>query len=269
MSHNVFTDFPAVARPAAVPPSASRRRSLRTKALTVATAGLLGASVSACQDADSDPKAADDTPTGSAPRPTETVAAKTYTAQQLQQALLTKVAGYDPMGAPISGEYGKLKPVQDFKAAQSRLQVSPAHCADAAKGALASPAIAGAASAVVSMFGKGGQSFSEAMLAVSPGTARYLVDFEVPKGCRTFRARSGNQSTTNKVLVNEAGRIGEGSRVVGVSVQVGSTQTRTWSVSVRGQGYVVTATLIGPKATRAEVERLAGQAYQQAERTLG
>lgn len=277
MSHNVSFSIYSVIKArgaSAAGTSGSRTPGIRAGATAAAAIVLLGGGLTACGDKGSGARPAGGAGAavkpGTSGVPTETAAAKTHTADRLQQALLTQEtngAGYKALAAPLSGEYGKLKAVADFKKTQASMKVQPAHCGDTAKGSMSSQAIMGAASAIGTL-SKADRVFSETLLAVSPETARVLVGYEVPADCRTYKVRVGTQNTTNRVAVSEAGRLGQGSRTVGVVTKVGSRSTRTWAITVTSRGYVLVITLSGPTTTRAEAEKLARTSHRQAERVL-
>jgi hypothetical protein len=123
--------------------------------------------------------------------------------------------------------------------------------------------------AAITTFAKGfGQYATEALMTVPDEIAERLVGVRVPAGCRSFRTRVGDQWATHRVVEATHGRLGQGSRIVGVATVSGSARVKTWYVVLRSHSYVATITLYGPNVTESEAEQLARQAYEQAERTL-
>jgi hypothetical protein len=94
------------------------------------------------------------------------------------------------------------------------------------------------------------------------------VRIRVPAACRSFKARVGDQWSAHRVVEATRGRLGEGSRTVGVATTSGSSHVKTWYVVLKATGYLATITLYGPNVTRAEAEQIALQAHRQAERVL-
>lgn len=264
MSQKVLNSIRRV-KPCFDPISPQRPVLIRSGMAATALVALLG-TVSACGDTGS----GGPVKAGPSGVPTETAAARTYSADRLKQALLTQQnngLGFSTLAPPVAGEYGKMAAVAQYRRTQSSMTVEPAHCLDTAKGSMASPVLLKAASAMGTLTGKG-TVFSETLLAVSPGTARTLVGYELPADCRVYRVKLGKLSTTNRVAVSASGRLGQGSHTVGVLTKVASHTTRTWAVTVTARGYVVVITLSGRTPTRADAERLAGKAYEQAAKTL-
>lgn len=198
---------------------------------------------------------------GGAPPPTSSSAPVpgSYSADQLAEALLTEIPGYQRSGIPQSGQYGSLAAVQNSTAMQQAGKIDRPRCLP--RGVTGD--VRSAPAALVA-FERGSQSVSEALLAVGPDVAARQVRERVPAGCRTFRVRAGGGWSAATVLEPRGTRIGEGSRTVGV-LTMGA---RTWIVVLRSRGYLAAVTLFGPAATQTEAENLARQSYQQAERVL-
>ncbi|MCW2946089.1 MAG: hypothetical protein JWR24_2806 [Actinoallomurus sp.] len=202
------------------------------------------------------------TPSSEAPLP------GSYNSDQLTQALLADIPGYERSGPPQWGQYGSLAAVQNFNQMQQAVKLDKPQCASSTRAVSQEQVVQSAPSALVA-FAKGqGQSVTETLMAVGPAVAAQQVGVRVPAGCRTFRVKVGGHWAANTVVEAAGARIGEGSRTAGVSTTVGNATVKTWFVVLRSRGYLATITLYGAGATRAEAERLAGQAYQQAERIL-
>jgi hypothetical protein len=189
-----------------------------------------------------------------------------YTSDQLQQALLTDVSGYQRAGEPDSGQYGSLDAIQNFNQLQSQVKLDKPQCANTGHGFTTAQQ---AAPAAIATFAKAnGQSVTETLMRVSADTADRQVAIRVAPACRSFRARVGDQWSTHQVVEATRGRLGEGSRTVGVATTSGASHVKTWYVVLKARGYLATITLYGPNVTRTEAEQLARLAYEQAERIL-
>jgi hypothetical protein len=191
-----------------------------------------------------------------------------FTSDQLQQALLTEISGYRRAGEPESGEYGSLRAIANFNQLQRQVRLDKPGCAGATHTFDSSPSVRSAPAAITT-FAKGyGQSVTESLISVPDKIAERQVALRVPAGCRSFRAKVGDRWSTHQVVEATHGRLGEGSRTVGVATASGSARVKTWYVVLRSRGYLATVTLYGPNVTRAEAEQLARRAYEQAERIL-
>jgi hypothetical protein len=125
------------------------------------------------------------------------------------------------------------------------------------------------APAAIATFEKGfGQYATEALLTIPDGLAEHLVKLRVPAGCRSFHSKVGTRVSAHQVVETGRGRLGEGSRTVGVATVSGSSRVKTWYVVLRSHGYLATVTLYGSGATRVEAEQIARRAYERAERNL-
>ncbi|WP_019631844.1 hypothetical protein [Actinomadura atramentaria] len=188
-----------------------------------------------------------------------------YTADQLEQALLTELPGYR-RGEPETGEYGALKSVQHFGQLQRQVKVDRPACAKAARpGGGLDPQTP----ASIATFTKdNGVSVTETLLSLPDEQARKLVGERVPAGCRTFRTTVGAQTAEHRVTEPAPGTIGEGSRTVGVTTTSGNSHTKTWYVVLRGRRTVTTISLYGPVATQRDAEDAARRAYDHQRRFL-
>jgi hypothetical protein len=191
-----------------------------------------------------------------------------YTSDQLEQALLTDITGYRQAAEPESGEYGALRAIQNLARLQRQVKLDKPRCAAATSTFDTSPGVQ-AAPAAIATFEKGfGQYATEALLTVPDDLAEHLVQLRVPATCRSFQSKVGDRLSSHHVVEATRGRLGEGSRTVGVATVTGSSRVKTWYVVLRSHGYLATVTLYGPNAARAEAEQIARRAYERAERNL-
>ncbi|MCO5970378.1 hypothetical protein [Actinoallomurus soli] len=205
-------------------------------------------------------------PTASAP--TGPPVSERYNADQLTQALLTDIPGYEHSGVPQSGQYGALTSVRNSLQMQQAAKLDKPECASSTRAVSSNKEVWTAPSAFTA-FAKGrDQTVSETLMAVGPDAAAQEVGLRVPASCRTFHASVGGHSSTGTIVEARGARIGEATRTVGVATTTGTATVKTWYVVLRSRGYLATITLFGPNATRDEAENLARQAYQQAERIL-
>lgn len=217
---------------------------------------LVGVCAAACGGGDTsgDAETAADPPPGTG-----------YTSDQLQQALLTELSGYQRAGEPDSGEYGALDAIQNFNRLQAQVKLDKPQCANTApdfdKAQQAAPA------AITTFAKSNGQNVTETLMRVSAETADRQVRIRVAPACRSFKARVGDQWSTHRV-VEARGELGDGSRTVGVATTSGTSHVKTWYVVLKARGYLATITLYGPNVTRAEAEQIARQAHRQAQRIL-
>ncbi|MCP2337835.1 hypothetical protein [Actinomadura rupiterrae] len=189
-----------------------------------------------------------------------------YTSDQLKQALLTDITGYQRVGEPDSGEYGSLKGIQNFSQLQRQVTLDKPRCANAA-GAHAT--VDKTVPAALTSFNRGdGQVVTETLMGMPDEAAQRQLALRVPADCMAFRTRVGTQWSEHRVTEIPGGAIGKGSRTVGVSTVSGNSNTKAWYVVLRGRHCVATVSLFGPNATRDEVEQLARQAYDRAEHYL-
>ncbi|WP_433331516.1 hypothetical protein [Spirillospora sp. CA-294931] len=189
-----------------------------------------------------------------------------YTSDQLEQALLTELPGYERAGEPDSGEYGSLKAIQNFNQLQRQVRLDKPSCRNERPGAAM---LDKGIPAAIATFTKGnGQSVTEALMAMPDSAAEQQVKARVPADCMAFRTRVGAQWSEHRVVEAPLGTIGEGSRTVGVTTVSGASHTKTWYVVLRDRRFLATISLFGPGATRAEAEQLARYAHSQAQRIL-
>jgi hypothetical protein len=191
-----------------------------------------------------------------------------YTSDQLEQALVSQLPGYRRATEPESGEYGSLRAIQNLTRLQRQVKLDKPQCIGATRALDASADLENTPAAITT-FAKGfGQYATEALMTVPDATAERLVRARVPASCRAFRTKVGNRTASQRVVEATHGRLGQGSRTVGVATVSGSSRVKTWYVLLRSHSYLATITLYGPNVTEDEAEQLARQAYEQAERTL-
>jgi hypothetical protein len=191
-----------------------------------------------------------------------------YNADQLTQALLSDIPGYVRSGAPQWGEYGSLAAVQNLNQMQQAVKLDKPQCAASTHAVSQEKAVQTAPSALVAFTQGTRTSVTETLMAVGPDVAARQVRVRAAPDCRSFRVKVGATWVSDTIVEPAGTRIGEGSRTAGIRTTSGATTVRTWFVVLRSRGYLATITLYGPGATQAEAERLARQAYQQAERIL-
>ncbi|MFG2090939.1 MULTISPECIES: hypothetical protein [unclassified Spirillospora] len=192
------------------------------------------------------------------------VAGVGYTSDQLAQALLTEVPGYQKAGEPDSGSYGTLTAIQNATRLQRAAELDKPRCGTGRPGG----AVPGDVPAALVTFAKRGQTVTETLMGMPAADAEKQVNARIPAGCLKFRTKVGSQWSQHRVVESPKGDIGEGSRTVGVVTTTGNTKTRTWYVVFRGRHYLATLTVYGPQATRTEAERLARDTLAQADRIL-
>jgi len=196
--------------------------------------------------------------------------ARTYTSDQLRQALLPEVRQYVRAGEPDSGVYGMLKSIRNFAQLQGQVTLDKPKCADAARTFGTTGELASAPAALATFARADGQTVTQTLVAVSEATASREIARRVPALCRTFRTQVGGRWSTHQVVEATPDRdfVGEGSRTVGLITMNGSTKVTMWFVVFKASGYVGTISVYGAKATRREAERIGVLAYEQADRVL-
>lgn len=187
-----------------------------------------------------------------------------YTSDQLRQALLTELPGYQKAGEPDSGPYGTLKAVQNAARLQRQTVLDKPQCGSNRPDGT----VPGDVPAALVTFAKQGQTVTETLMAMPAADAEKQIETRVPAGCLRFRTKVGSHWSQHRVVESPRGDIGQGSRTVGIATTSGNTHTRTWYVVYRGRHYLATVTVHGPRATRAEAETLARRSLKQAKRIL-
>ncbi|MEV5829139.1 hypothetical protein AB0L25_26625 [Spirillospora sp. NPDC052242] len=190
-----------------------------------------------------------------------------YTSDQLAQALLTELTGYQRGGDPDLGEYGTLRAIRNAARLQDGVELDKPRCGNGAGGP--GGRIPANVPAALVTFAKGnGQTATQTLMAMPADEAEEQVNARVPSGCLTFRTRIGSKWAEHRVTESPRGAIGQGSRTVGVTTLAGTGHTKAWYVVFRGRDYLATITVVGPNATRDEAERIAAEAREHAGRFL-
>jgi hypothetical protein len=189
-----------------------------------------------------------------------------YTAQQLRAALLSKLDGAGPAVPVQAGRYGSLQGVGNTRAGTRGVRIIPARCALAARTGLDSAALADAPATMVS-FRDGSAGVSEVLLAPSGSLAASVLSQAQPRSCRHYRAVVSGRTYTYTVRNEPAPRIGESARETNIHAS-GAASLEVWTIIYRANGYVGAITLVGPAATRQELESIAWRAYGTAQQKL-
>jgi hypothetical protein len=193
-----------------------------------------------------------------------------YTSDQLRQALLAELAGYQRAGEPDSGPYSTLKAIRNFEQLQGQVTLDKPKCADASKAFGLTADTQNVPAAITTFARTTGATITETLVAVPAGVAEEQISRRVPALCHTFRAKVAGQTSTHQVIESTPDRhqIGEGSRTVGLVTMSGTLKVTMWFVVFKAHGYLGTVSVYGPDATRSQVEDLGRQALAQAERIL-
>ena len=190
-----------------------------------------------------------------------------YTSDQLAQALLTELPGYQRAGDPDLGEYGTLRAIRNAAHLQESVVIDEPRCADGAGGP-GGKIPAKVPAALVSFARGNGQTATQTLMAMRADAADEQVGARVQTGCLEFKTKIGAKWATHRVTESPRGGIGQGSRTVGVTTIAGAAHTRAWYVVFRGRDYLATVSVVGPNASRDEAERVARAAHRNAERFL-
>jgi hypothetical protein len=190
-----------------------------------------------------------------------------YGSDQLEQALLTSVSGYQQTGAAQSGNYSELPDVQSFLSMRQGVKLSKPQCQ--------STTVTGVVgqdrqlpAAVVSFAHGSGGTVTETLLSMNPKDAAQQVALRLPADCRSFKVHIDRQWATETVTQSTADVVGEGSRTVGVSTTVGGQTVDSWFVTFYSRTYLATVSVYGSGATRGRATSIARAAYAEAERVL-
>jgi hypothetical protein len=189
-----------------------------------------------------------------------------YTAAQLRAALLTGFGRVNVAVPAQFGRYGSLRGVQVTRATIRGVRIIPARCARATRTGLDSAALARVPASVVS-FRDGSGGVSEVLLAPPGKVAAQALGHPVPRACAHYRAVVGGRMFAYTVREVPAPHIGAAAREVNVHAD-GGARVDVWTVIYRATGYVGAITLVGPAATRADVESIARMAYARAQQAL-
>ena len=189
-----------------------------------------------------------------------------FTATQLQGALLGTVNGAAPAAPAEAGAYGALPDVETSKASMRGVTVSPARCAQATVTGFNSSTFADAPASVVT-FRVGRDGVSEVIVSASPKTAQRALASRLPGGCSHYKATVDGKTFSYAVKESTVTGIAEQARALNVKA-AGYADVNVWSVVYRGSGFVGAVTIVGPDASEAGARVLAGQAYNRAVESL-
>jgi hypothetical protein len=192
-------------------------------------------------------------------------------AQQLKNALLTRINGDGPLSAPTAGSYSSLPGVQSAAAQMSGVTVTPSDCMQATvlQSAVLDTGALGSSPAAVVNFRVVTNGVSE-ILAKPPSQATgAALGQAIPAHCARYTASSGGhtyQYTVKQDWVQGLGR--QPARVLEVSMLGQKVPASVWSIVFQGAGFVGAVSVDGPNASEAAVRELGQQAYQYATKTL-
>ncbi|HEY2522264.1 MAG TPA: hypothetical protein VGJ19_19290 [Streptosporangiaceae bacterium] len=197
---------------------------------------------------------------------TPSAAAASYTANQLREALLTKINGQSPAQPVESGAYGSLAEVKATKNSLNGVAVKPAECAKTTVTGFNSPSFA-KVPATVSTFKVGDNGVSEVLLAPSAATATLAMRNQVPANCTRYTATTKGKTFSYTVSEKSVHNLGQAARAMNIEAS-GAESINVWSVVYRGSDFVGAVTIVGPGASANVVATLAAQAYAHAAKTL-
>lgn len=207
------------------------------------------------------------TPTGAAPA---TTAPPSYTADQLEQALLKKLGQAQVVKPPESGRYGSLEATTTGARARENVEYDPPRCGAVAQAMEDLPGVQKAPAAVVALGRQdAGWAVSEVLIALPPDIATKNINQRIPEACRNFRAKIASQWVTYRAQDVQPLQLGDAARQVKVTYSVSGNRQTIWTLTFTAPGYTVLVTAAGPNATRKLVERAARRANQRAQQTLG
>jgi hypothetical protein len=189
-----------------------------------------------------------------------------FTATQLQGALLGTVNGAAPAAPAEAGAYGALPDVETSKASMRGVTVTPAKCAQATVTGFNSSTFADAPASVVT-FRVGKDGVSEVIVSASQETALRALASRLPDGCSHYKATVDGKTFSYAVKESSVTGIAEQARALNVKA-AGYADVNVWSVVYRGSGFVGAVTIVGPDASEQGAKVLAGQAYNRAVQSL-
>jgi hypothetical protein len=190
----------------------------------------------------------------------------TFTATQLQGALLGTVNGMGPAAPAEAGAYGGLPDVETSKESLRGVTVTPAKCAQATVTGFNSSTFADAPASVVT-FRVGRDGVSEVIVASSPRTAQSALASRLPSGCAHYQATVDGKTFSYSVKESAVSGIADQARALNVKA-AGYADVNVWSVVYRGSGFVGAVTIVGPNASEQGAKVLAQAAYNRAAESL-
>ena len=204
--------------------------------------------------------------TGKSSNQTKNVATTAYTAKQLRGALLTTMHGRKLAEAVEAGSYGKLPGIEATRASVKGVKITPAKCAGTTGSGLSSSKF-DKVPATVASFRDGVNGVSEVLLAPPASMLSSALVRKIPAGCAHSTARLGKHVYFYALKAWPAPRIGTAASELNVRAS-GAQKANIWTVIYRTSNMVGAITLVGARASRAEAQSLARQAYQRAAKTL-
>ncbi|MGD0560472.1 MAG: hypothetical protein ABSA93_36585 [Streptosporangiaceae bacterium] len=234
-------------------------RTLPLLALPAAVLALAGCGSSSPQ---SQPAAGTTAAATAVPAGMVTTSVGAYTANELREALLTRINGVAPAIAAEAGQYGSLPEVKATKGSMKDVVVSPASCEAATLTGFNSTTFAHTPAAVTT-FRVGSNGVSEVLMSPSSSAATAALGRAVPAGCAHYHATVNGKTFSYEVKESSVSGTGSQARVLNVKA-VGYPQVDVWSLVYRGSGLVGAITIVGPDASEAAVRQLAEQAYKYA-----
>jgi hypothetical protein len=190
----------------------------------------------------------------------------TFTATQLQGALLGTVNGTTPAAPAEAGAYGALPDVETSKESLRGVIVTPAKCAQATVTGFNSSTFAHSPASVVT-FRVGKDGVSEVIVAASRQSAQTALSSRLPDGCAHYKATVEGKTFSYAVKESSVPGIADQARALNVKA-AGYADVDVWSVVYRGSGFVGAVTIVGPEATEQGAKVLAGEAYNRAVESL-
>lgn len=243
----------------------ARGRSLPGLAVTVVAAGLLGVTAVAGL-------------TGGSSTSTSSISSRmtglttrlgTFSASQLQAALLTRINGAGQATKPEAGSYGSLPAIQAAAKSLGGLKVTPKQCVKATvlqAIVLDTGALDSAPAAMVN-FKVGTNGVSEVLAAPADDATAASLTKPIPAACAQYTAYSNGKAFHFTVKQSWMKGIGvHPARVL--HIQTVDVKGNLWSVLYRGAGFVGTITVDGPNASESGVREIATQAYNYAAKVL-
>ena len=209
----------------------------------------------------------DERPAPAATTPSGPPASEAYNAAQLTQALLTDIPGYEMSGAPQSGQYGTLTAVRNSLQMQQAAKLDKPQCASSTRAVSSEKAVWSVPSALVAFVKGRDQTVSETLMAVGPDVAAQQVGLRVPPRAATSASPSagaGRPARSWTAAAHDRRGIPDRRRLDDLRNDIGPDVVRRTALArIPRHDHAVRS-----GATRDEAERLAQQAYQQAERIL-
>jgi hypothetical protein len=230
------------------------------------TAALTGCGTSGSSAADAGPSGNSTVSTAGLAANAGQAEPASFTATQLQGALLGTVNGAAPAAPAEAGAYGALPDVETSRASMRGVTVTPAKCAQATVTGFNSSTFAHSPASVVT-FRVGRDGVSEVIVSASRETALHALASRLPDGCSHYKATVDGKTFSYAVKESTLTGFAEQARALNVKA-AGYADVNVWSVVYRGSGFVGAVTIVGPDASEHGAKTLAGQAYNRAVESL-